>query len=176
MKAIDMEQRRKLCGAVSRRGLLRGAAALATAGAATLGAEDDDKGHGAGGTALAYFGCYTPNGKGIYLFSANLGNGTLTPINVFTGPGTTSPSWIALDPKHSYLYAVNETSPGTVSAFKIDKTTGNLTFLNTVGSLGNGPAHMSIDPSGKFALVANYGSGNIGVIRLNPDAQPQPQE
>jgi putative transposase len=82
-----------------------------------------------------------------------------------SGPGTSNPSWLALHPSKKYLYAVNENNPGTVSAFSIGSN-GTLTFLNTVSSQGSGPAHMSVDPSGNYALVANYGSGNVAVMAL----------
>jgi 6-phosphogluconolactonase len=157
MRSNDVQHRRDTVGLVSRRGLLRGAAALAAAGSAVAPAQN--------GTALAYIGCYTPNGQGIYLFSMNPFSGVLSQVTVFTGPGTSNPSWLALHPSKKYLYAVNENSPGTVSAFNIGAN-GNLTFLNTVSAQGNGPAHMSVDPSGQYALVANYGSGNVTVIQI----------
>src|SRR5260370_5424301 len=157
MRSNDVQHRRDTVGLVSRRGLLRGAAALAAAGSAVAPAQN--------GAALAYIGCYTPNGQGIYLFSMNPFSGVLSQVTVFTGPGTSNPSWLALHPSKKYLYAVNENSPGTVSAFSIGAN-GNLTFLNTVSAQGNGPAHMSVDPSGQYALVANYGSGNVAVIQI----------
>ena len=158
MKPIDTNFRRGVLGSVSRRGLLKGAAALAAAASTSVLAQND-------GGGLLYIGCYTPNGLGIFLFRMNPFDGTLTQLNVFTGPGTSNPSWLALHPNKKFLYAVNENSPGTVSAFSIGSN-GALTFLNTVSSQGNGPAHMSVDPSGNFALVANYGSGNVAVIRI----------
>ncbi len=157
MRSNDVQHRRDTVGLVSRRGLLRGAAALAAAGSAVAPAQN--------GAALAYIGCYTPNGQGIYLFSMNPFSGVLSQVTVFTGPGTSNPSWLALHSSKKYLYAVNENSPGTVSAFSIGAN-GNLTFLNTVSAQGNGPAHMSVDPSGQYALVANYGSGNVAVIQI----------
>src|SRR5262249_37893486 len=157
MRSNNVQHRRDTLGLVSRRGLLRNAAALAVAGSALAPAQN--------GAALAYIGCYTPNGEGIYLFSMNPFTGVLSQVNVFKGPGTSNPSWLALHPSKKYLYAVNENSPGTVSAFSIGPD-GNLTFLNTVSAQGTGPAHMSIDPSGQYALVANYGSGNVAVIQI----------
>src|SRR5262249_54444762 len=37
---------------------------------------------------------------------------------------------------------------------------------NAVSSGGPGPAHVSVHPSGKFALVANYGNGSIAVLPI----------
>ena len=157
MELNNLQNRRDVLGLISRRGILKSAATLAAASSTLVRGQD--------GAILAYIGCYTPNGEGIYLFSMNPFDGTLTQMNVFTGPGTSNPSWLALHPNKKYLYAVNENSPGTVSAFSVGPN-GSLTFLNTVSAQGNGPAHMSIDASGQYALIANYGSGNVAVIRL----------
>ena len=70
---------------------------------------------GHNGPTLAYVGCYTPNGQGIYLFHADPKTGTLTQIKVFQSSAvppvsTTNPSWLAFDPQRKYLYAANEIS------------------------------------------------------------------
>jgi 6-phosphogluconolactonase len=119
---------------------------------------------------LAYVGSYTPNGQGIYLFSLDLWSGALTQIKVAST--VPSPSWIAIHPNGKYLYAVNEisnfngTTSGSVSAFSINRTTGDLTFLNVVSSQGAGPVHLSVDPLGQFVFVANYGGGSIAVLPI----------
>ena len=167
---MDSHSFGKISGVISRRGLIRGAAALTAAQSARSSAGPKDG-------FLAYVGCYTPNGEGIYLFRMNPSTGALTQLNVFKAPSfpapsTTSPSWLAFDPQKKYLYAANEisnfnmTTTGAVSAFAIDQSNGNLTFLNTVSSQGAGPAHLSVDPSGKYVLVANYGGGNVAVIPI----------
>lgn len=87
-----------------------------------------------------------------------------------------SPSWLALHPNGNFLYAVNEisnftTSPpsGSVTAFTINRGTGDLTMLNVVSSQGAGPAHLSVDPLGKFVFVANYGGGSFAVLPIHTD-------
>src|SRR4030095_11292452 len=122
---------------------------------------------------LAYVGTYTPNGQGIYLFSFDLGTGALTQIKV--AAAIPSPSWIAIHPNGKYLYAVNEisnfngTTGGSVPAFSIDRTNGDLTLLNVVSSQGAGPAHLSVDPLGSFVYVANYGGGSFTVLPIMAD-------
>ena len=106
-------------------------------------------------------------------------DGDLTPIKVFTTPSpsptsvsATNPSWLSFNPDKTHLYVANEisnfsgTTTGAVSAFSVNEDDGDLTFLNTVSSEGGGPAHLSVDPSGKFVLVANYGGGNVAVIPI----------
>jgi 6-phosphogluconolactonase (cycloisomerase 2 family) len=58
-----------------------------------------------------------------------------------------------------------------VSAFSIDRSNGHLTLLNTVSSQGAGPAHLSVHPSGKYVLVANYGGGNVAVLPLRSNGE-----
>lgn len=127
---------------------------------------------------LAYVGTDTKfvdgaaNGKGIYLFEMNPHTGELLLLKL--AAETISPSWLTLHPSGRYLYAVNEVSDfegkcGSVSAFAIDRANGDLRFLNTVSSLGAGPAYVSIDATGKYAFVANYFGGNIGVFPILPN-------
>ena len=121
----------------------------------------------------AYAGAYAPNGQGIYLFSFDPTTGDLTQPKV--AAAIPSPSWLAIHPNGSYLYAVNEISNfsgstnGSVTALSINRATGDLTLLNVVSSQGGGPAHLSVDPLGQFVFVANYGGGNVAVFPVGPD-------
>jgi 6-phosphogluconolactonase (cycloisomerase 2 family) len=109
-------------------------------------------------------------GQGIYVFEMNPASGALTQREVI--PSNANPSWLALHPSGKYLYSANEVAnfgdahSGSVSAYTVDRATGHLTLLNTVSSEGAGPAHMSVHPSGKFALVANYGGGTEAVLPI----------
>src|SRR5262249_3661593 len=138
MQSTEDRKRGSLQSTFSRRTLLRGAAAL-TAAAGVPNAFGQT---GAPqGTVWLYVGTYTgapgafgSNGMGIYLCELNLSTGVLTVLRL-VGPvvtvGTTStasPSTLALDPTRTYLYAGNEYGPpGAVTAYFIDRTTGNLT-------------------------------------------------
>jgi 6-phosphogluconolactonase (cycloisomerase 2 family) len=51
----------------------------------------------------------------------------------------------------------------------VDKSNGDLRLLNRVSSHGAGPAHLSVDASGKYVFVANYGGGSIAVLPVSPD-------
>ena len=62
------------------------------------------------------------------------------------------------------LYAV--ASGNRVGAYSIDPATAAITFINDVGSGGTGPAHVAVDKTGKFVLVANYGSGHIAAMPM----------
>ena len=136
---------------------------------------------------LAYVGTYSNpqgpegsrgNGKGIYLFQVDPATGALSPREL-TANGF-NPACLALDPSQTHIYSANETntyegaSTGSVSAYAIERPSGHLTLLNTVSSQGAGPAHLSVHPSGKFVLVANYQGGTIAVLPIKPDGSLGP--
>src|SRR3954469_353919 len=84
------------------------------------------------------------------------------------------PSFLTLHPNGRFLYAVSELgnnggSQGYVYAFSVDKSTGKLQFLNRQPSGGGGPCHLVVNKSGKFLVVANYGSGSVTDFPLNED-------
>jgi 6-phosphogluconolactonase (cycloisomerase 2 family) len=188
-KLAGEEHRGDTFGSLSRRVLLGGAAALAVGSAAMTAAAAPDEGDGPGrgrrrdrgrgrggggegGTTLAYVGTYTPNGQGIHQFRVDPGTGALTPLKVFAS--SVNPSWIAFGPGEDVLYSANEisnfngTTTGSVSAYAVDDN-GDLSLMNTVSSGGAGPAHLSVDPLGKYVFVANYGGGNVAVLPINAD-------
>ena len=113
------------------------------------------------------------NGRGIHLFQVDRATGALTPSGVYEMG--TSPSCLALNAPGDRLYSSNETDrvgeskEGTISAFAIDRSDGQLRLLNTVRSGGAGPTNVSVHPSGKFLLVANYFGGSIAVLPILPD-------
>jgi 6-phosphogluconolactonase len=82
---------------------------------------------------------------------------------VTTTPAGTSPSFLAVDPARRRLYTVDEAT-SMVLAFSIAPATGALTKLNEVSSGGSGPAHLSVDATGAWVLVANYGDGKVAVL------------
>ncbi|WP_163572052.1 lactonase family protein [Fodinicola feengrottensis] len=87
---------------------------------------------------------------------------------VSSAAGLASPSYLTVHPNGRFLYAVDEQTAGTVTGFTIGAG-GVLTQLNTVSCGGNGPAQLTVDPTGKYVLTANYGDGTVGVNALNAD-------
>lgn len=133
----------------------------------------------AAGAIFVYVGTYTepPNGKaaGIYVYRMDPSTGALT--HVRTVPGLANPSFLAFDPAQRFLYAVNETVTsagqpgGEVSAFALDAAAGILTFLNAQPSHGTAPCHLCVDPTGRYVLTANYGSGQFVVHPIESDGR-----
>jgi 6-phosphogluconolactonase (cycloisomerase 2 family) len=127
----------------------------------------------ASGTGYAYVGTYTPNGGGIYLFRIDRASGALMQIQVVDD--TRNPSWLALNPGQTRLYAVSEIDnfqgghTGAVVSYAIDSDSFELKRLGAVASGGTGPAYVSVHPSGKYVFVANYGGGNVAVFPVAAD-------
>jgi 6-phosphogluconolactonase len=117
---------------------------------------------------LVYAGTYTgPASKGIYVYRFNSGSGQLKSLGL--AAETVNPSWVVAHPGGDYLYAANETARGAVTAFRIDRQTGQLKALNQVSSRGAGPCAMAVDHTGRNLLVANYSSGSLALLPIQPD-------
>jgi 6-phosphogluconolactonase len=128
----------------------------------------------AAGTVFVYVGTYTgPKSKGIYLYRLDEKTGELTSIGV--AGETLNPAFLDIDPQQKFLFAVNEIGrfenkpAGAVTSFSIDPATGMLTQLSQRSSIGRGPCHIIVDSAGKNVLVANYGSGSVTVLPVQPD-------
>jgi 6-phosphogluconolactonase len=127
---------------------------------------------------IVYVGTYTgpDRAKGIYVYRMDEGSGALTHLHTISGPGTDSPSFLALHPNGRWLYAANETSEGSgegpgVSAFAVDAQSHALTFLNRRSSHGTSPCYVSFGAGDRYAMVANYGNGTVSVYPLEADGK-----
>ena len=115
------------------------------------------------------------NGRGIHLFKVDRNTGAMMPAGEYQMG--TSPSCLVLNKNGTRLYSSNETDrvgntkEGTVSSFAVDPDNGKLKILNTVPSGGAGPTYVSIHPSGRFLLTANYFGGSVAVHPIKADGQ-----
>jgi len=138
---------------------------------------------------FVYFGTYTgftymyeglPAGgshsKGIYVSRFQPSTGKLSQPEL--AAEITNPAFLAVHPNHKFLYAATEDplSLGPnfdhgsyLSAFAIDPATGKLHLLNTLPAGGTSTCYISIDKSGHYVLMANFGSSSVTVLRINDD-------
>lgn len=121
-----------------------------------------------------YIGTYTGDkSQGIYVSALDLATGALAPM-VLAGE-TNSPSFLAMHPSGDFLYAVSEVptfdgrKSGAVTAWRIDRDSGQLTLLGQDPSGGPGPCHLVVDAAGKTVLVANYGGGSVSTRTIHHD-------
>lgn len=115
------------------------------------------------------------NGRGIHIFRADRHTGALMPAGIMEMG--TSPSCLVANREGTRIYSANETDRqgaaghGSVSAFAIDKLSGRLDLLGTVGSGGAGPTFVSIHPNGRYIFVANYFGGSVSVIPIGAEGK-----
>ncbi len=124
-----------------------------------------------------YVGTYTHPGvdtfgrvDGIFVYEFDSTSGELRFQHATAG--VVNPSYLALSADQRMMYAVNELegAPGGTSALALDSSAGEL-LLNTQPVHGVAPCYIRLDPSGKWALVANYGSGNVTILPILADGQ-----
>jgi 6-phosphogluconolactonase len=106
---------------------------------------------------FVYVGSYTKdppgggsnNPEGISVLRFDPTKGGLTTVQQVK---SANPSFVALDPSHRFLYAINEVDDyegnnGSVEAYAIDPNNGTLKLLNRQSTKGPIPAHLSVDPT-----------------------------
>ena len=87
----------------------------------------------------------------------------------------TTPQPVTLHPSKPFAYVANAGS-SNLSAYSVNASNGVLTPITNPDPLapdpnffsaGISPQQVTIDPSGKFALVANSGSDNVSVYEID---------
>lgn len=128
---------------------------------------------------LVYFGTFTgTKSKGIYVSRLDTASGELSTPTL--AAKSVNPSFVAIDPKHRFLFAVNETdhfngqAGGSVTAFSLDASTGALEFPDQQPSGGTGPCHIVVDTTGNYVLVANYSSGSVAALPVETNGSIGP--
>jgi 6-phosphogluconolactonase (cycloisomerase 2 family) len=104
----------------------------------------------------------------VTVFNPAPGGGSSNTWTLNIGAGGAYPQSIAVDPTGKFAYVANmgclDAFAGNVSMYKIDPTTGLLTSIGSpVASAGFYTRSVTIDPSGKFAYVANAGDPDLCV-------------
>lgn len=120
---------------------------------------------------FAYVGCRTTKerharGEGIQVYRVNHASREWTHVQLVKD--LVNPSYLALDRSQRFLYAVHG-DMSEVSAFSIAPVSGELTFLNRQSTQGTNPAHLTVDDSNRFVLVANYTTGSLALLPRKDD-------
>ena len=107
-----------------------------------------------------------------YTVDASRGGLTLVPGSPFPPGGNLR--FVAVDPSGSFAYVVNSGSTfiervsGSVSGYLIDATTGALApITGSPFAPGRGPESMAVEPSGRFAYVANFLDNTVSGYTVN---------
>jgi 6-phosphogluconolactonase (cycloisomerase 2 family) len=125
---------------------------------------------------FAYVGGYTTpdrdgRGNGINVYRVDPVSGRWDPVQ--TVGELENPSLFTLNRAGTRLYSVHG-GRGIMSAFAIDRATGLLTLLNQVDCQGNNPVDSALDPTERFLVIANYGTGAVAVMPVADDGRLLP--
>jgi 6-phosphogluconolactonase len=127
---------------------------------------------------LVYVGTYTQTGDGqpnrsesVYIYEFDSDSGKLDLRNVIHD--VVNPSYLTISQDRRHLFAVNELAEfagipgGGVSAFSLNPE--SVSFINAQPTHGSYPCYITLDSTEKWALIANYGGGNIIVLPISDD-------
>ncbi|GGI97598.1 lactonase family protein [Streptomyces brasiliensis] len=107
-----------------------------------------------------YLGTYTSaegGGTGIGLATYAPATGRVTGTGTLTG--VADPSYLAVHPDRRTLYAVDEREDGAVTAVRLS----DRRILGARSTGGGAPCHLSVHPTGRWLLSANYQTGSVAV-------------
>lgn len=111
-------------------------------------------------------GTYTSGkSEGIYVYTFNSNTGNFEYKSRIKSP---NPSFLAISPGEKYVYAVYEEGKdqggGSVAAYRFNKASGELSFINQEPTGGDHPCYVAVDKTGKWVTAANYTGGSISVL------------
>jgi 6-phosphogluconolactonase (cycloisomerase 2 family) len=119
---------------------------------------------------------YVTNGlsNNVWAYAIDATSGALTAVlgsPFAAGTANTAPSSVTVDPSGRFAFVPSldgNTAVGTILAYTIDGTTGALTpVTGSPVAAGTYPNVVTVDPSGKFAYVANIDSADISAYAIN---------
>ena len=113
---------------------------------------------------LGTFTNTTSDGIYLYKFNSETGDHSLVGVTV-----ASNPAFLVVSPDKKFVYAVNENSPGTITAFRFEKNTGKLTELNQQPSQGKHPCYITTDKTGRWVITGNSSSGTLAIYPVNKD-------
>jgi 6-phosphogluconolactonase len=131
---------------------------------------------------VIFVGTYTTpeqsTSKGVYIFGLDTVSGKLMPRAIVKD--LINPSYLTIHPQTGNVYVVHEKETfegnpgGGVIALEVDPESGESRVLNKQSSGGEDPCYISLDRSGRFALVANYMSGSVAMLPIAADGRLNP--
>ena len=112
-----------------------------------------------------FFGTGGRGAEGIYQATFNPANGKFTPAELAAKIG--SPGFLALHPNGKILYSIGRWEDGSGAlGYHIQKNGALEEFTRMICPDGGG-CHISVHPSGKFLLTAQYGGGSVALFPLD---------
>jgi 6-phosphogluconolactonase len=128
---------------------------------------------------------FSSNGKLVYVinelnstitvYSYASRDGAMAPLQTISSlpsgaAGSNTAAEIVLHPSGKFLYASNRGDDNSIAVFSVDPKKGTLTALEHVPTAGKTPRSFSIDPTGKWLLVANQDSNTVVTFRIDRES------
>ena len=110
-------------------------------------------------------------GDGITVFEVDPSSGTLEQIQLVGD--LVNPSYLALSADGANLYCVHG-DRSEVSAFRVDRETGRLAFVNQQSTEGRNPVHLALGSGGRFLVVTNHIGASLAVLPIRADGALEP--
>ena len=126
--------------------------------------------------SFAYVGCYTTKerngrGEGVNVYRIDPASGSWTHVQLLKD--VVNPSWLTLDQRRRFIYSAHGDG-GEATAYAIDEASGRVTVLNRQATNGRNGVRLAVDPTNRFVVLANYSSGTVAVLPINPDGSLGP--
>src|SRR5262245_41472066 len=126
---------------------------------------------------FAYVGSFTTaqrkaRGDGIHVYRVDPATGVWTHVQHIGE--LTNPSFLALSPDQRFLYSVHGDGD-YATAFALDPATGQAKLINRAATGGSNGVRQAVDAGGKFMVVANYASGSVAALAIEPDGSLKDQ-
>ncbi|ELY97715.1 lactonase family protein [Natrialba aegyptia] len=83
----------------------------------------------------------------------------------------TNPAFLSVHPDGKSLYTVERSAGGRLVAYRLNGGCGDLSRLNDRSSEGDAPCYVSVDATGRYAFVANYGGGTVAAFPIESDGR-----
>ena len=83
-------------------------------------------------------------------------------------PKGTSTAEIQVHPNGRFLYGSNR-GANTLVVYRIEEKSGQLTYVESVPTLGQTPRHFALDPSGTWLLAENQDANTVTVFRVDSE-------
>jgi 6-phosphogluconolactonase len=117
--------------------------------------------------AIAYYVYVSGENPTITTLRLDPTSGALT--RTATASAGTVPSYLAFAPSKKFLYAIDEIDQSRIIAFTVAGGSGTLREINREATGGAGAPHLTVDPTGRWVVVAHYDSNSVSVHPIRPD-------
>lgn len=83
-------------------------------------------------------------------------------------PNTAFAGEILCSPDGRQVYVGNRVADDTIAVFNVDRQNGTLKLAQLAENAGKNPRHVALDPTGRWIVISDVGTGTIVVLERDP--------